>query len=164
MITIYTYQVDVWQVENGKPIPHFLCEAAKKELFTFLNKDSEKKGKNGFIVLTLEIKHGDIVVVHGERIQEIYEHAVRPIIRTTKIRKVLRQMLKLPTIPLDEDIPVPYSRHSMSGRSRGARTWEFYCDSDARNALTEQAEREESGSATAAFEMIRSQISDRKHI
>ncbi len=48
-------------------------EAAKKELFKFLNKDSEKKRKNGPIVLTLEIKHGDIVVMHGERIQEIYE-------------------------------------------------------------------------------------------
>ena len=48
----------------------------------------------------------------------------------------------------------------MSGRSRGARTWEFYCDSGARNASTEQAEREESGSATAAIEMIRSQRSD----
>ena len=51
---------------------------------------------------------------------------------------------------------VPYTRRSMSGRSRDARTWEFYCDSDARNALTEQAEREESGSATAAIGLIRS--------
>ncbi len=48
-------------------------EAGKKELFKFLNKDSEKKRKNGPIVLTLEIKHGDMVVMHGERIQEIYE-------------------------------------------------------------------------------------------
>ena len=39
-------------------------------------------------------------------------------------------------------------------RSRDARTWEFYCDSDARNALTEQAEREEKGSATAAIGLI----------
>ena len=44
----------------------------------------------------------------------------------------------------------------MSGRSRDARTWEFYCDSDARNALTEQAKREESGSATAAIGLIKS--------
>ena len=44
----------------------------------------------------------------------------------------------------------------MTGRSRDSRTWEFYCDSDARNALTEQAEREESGSATAAISLIRS--------
>ena len=52
--------------------------------------------------------------------------------------------------------PMPYTRRSMTGRSRDARTWEFYCDSDARNALTEQAEREESGSATAVIGLIRS--------
>ena len=52
--------------------------------------------------------------------------------------------------------PMPYTRQSMTGRSRDARTWEFYCDSDARNALTEQAEREESGSATAIIGLIRS--------
>ena len=57
---------------------------------------------------------------------------------------------------LSDNIPGPYSRRSMTGRSRDARTWEFYCDSDARNALTEQAEREESGSATAAIGLIRS--------
>ena len=51
---------------------------------------------------------------------------------------------------------VPFPRRSMTGRSRDSRTWEFYCDSDARNALTEQAEREESGSATAAISLIRS--------
>ena len=53
-------------------------------------------------------------------------------------------------------MPVPYARRSMTGRSRDARTWEFYCDSDARNALTEQAEREERGSATAVIGLIRS--------
>lgn len=53
-------------------------------------------------------------------------------------------------------LPVPYTRRSMTGRSRDARTWEFYCDSDARNALTEHAEREERGSATAAIGLIRS--------
>lgn len=50
----------------------------------------------------------------------------------------------------------PYPRRGLTGRSRDARTWEFYCDSDVRNALTEQAEREESGSATAAISLIRS--------
>jgi len=55
-----------------------------------------------------------------------------------------------------ESFSVPFPRRSMAGRSRDARTWEFYCDSDARNALTEQAEREESGSATAAISLIRS--------
>ena len=52
----------------------------------------------------------------------------------------------------------------MSGRSRDARTWEFYCDSDARNALTEQAELEESGSATAAIGLIRSHSNKSKTI
>lgn len=51
---------------------------------------------------------------------------------------------------------MPFPRRSMAGRSRDARTWEFYCDSDARNALTEQAERQESGDATAAISLIRS--------
>ena len=57
---------------------------------------------------------------------------------------------------------MPYSRRSMAGRSRDARTWEFYCDSDARNALTEQAEREEKGSATAAIGLIRSRSQNNK--
>lgn len=48
-------------------------------------------------------------------------------------------------------------QRSMAGRSRDARTWEFYCDSDARNALTEQAEREQSGSAIGPIGLIRSQ-------
>ena len=50
----------------------------------------------------------------------------------------------------------PFPRRPATGRSRDSRTWEFYCDSDARNALTEQAEREERGSATAAISLIRS--------
>lgn len=45
----------------------------------------------------------------------------------------------------------------MTGRSRDARTWEFYCDNDARDALTEQAEREQSGSAAGVISLIRSQ-------
>ena len=57
---------------------------------------------------------------------------------------------------------VPYKRRSMTGRSRDARSWEFYCDSDARNALTEQAEREESGSATAVIGLIRSRSNNSK--
>ena len=52
-------------------------ETAKVELFKFLNKDSEKRRKNGPMVLTLELRHGDIVVMHGERIQEIYEVCIR---------------------------------------------------------------------------------------
>lgn len=61
-----------------------------------------------------------------------------------------------------EVVSVPYTRRSMTGRSRDARTWEFYCDSDARNALTEQAEREEKGSATAVIGLIRSQSNNSK--
>lgn len=57
---------------------------------------------------------------------------------------------------------VPFTRRTITGRSRDARTWEFYCDSDARNALTEQAEREERGSATAAIGLIKSQSNNSK--
>lgn len=46
-------------------------------------------------------------------------------------------------------------RGSITGRSRDARTWEFYCDSDARNALTAHAEREQSGSAVGPIGLIR---------
>ena len=42
------------------------------------------------------------------------------------------------------------------GRSRDARTWEFYCDSDARDALTKTAEDEQNGSALGAIRLIRS--------
>jgi len=57
---------------------------------------------------------------------------------------------------------VPFPSRPMTGRSRDSRTWEFYCDSDARNALTEQAEREERGSATAAISLIRSCSQNKK--
>ena len=53
-----------------------------------------------------------------------------------------------------------FSRRSMTGRSRDARTWEFYCDSDAGNALTQQAEREQSGSAIGPIGLIRSRSSN----
>jgi hypothetical protein len=43
----------------------------------------------------------------------------------------------------------------VSGRSRDSRTWEFWCDSDARNSLIERAEQENSGSAAEAIGMIR---------
>ena len=55
------------------------------------------------------------------------------------------------------DVPALLNvKRPITGRSRDARAWEFYCDSDARNALTKQAEREESGSAAAAISMIKS--------
>ena len=59
----------------------------------------------------------------------------------------------------DEDAQCPSFRSPkrlMTGRSRDARTWEFYCDNDSRDALTEQAEREQSGSAAGAIGLIRS--------
>lgn len=68
----------------------------------------------------------------------------------------------IPSKTIPDVFPVPYTRRSMTGRSRDARTWEFYCDNDARNALTEQAEREESGSATAAIGLIRSRSNNSK--
>jgi hypothetical protein len=49
-----------------------------------------------------------------------------------------------------------FSRRPSIGRSRDSRTWEFYCDGDARDALTAQAERENSGSAAGAIGLIRS--------
>lgn len=58
--------------------------------------------------------------------------------------------------------PATLSRRPMPGRSRDARTWEFYCDRDARDALNEQAEREESGSATAAIALIKSNSNNAK--
>lgn len=51
--------------------------------------------------------------------------------------------------------PVPRPTASI-GRSRDSRTWEFYCDPNARDELTMQAEREQSGSAVGAIGLIRS--------
>ena len=62
-----------------------------------------------------------------------------------------------PTIRTPEGLSsIPFPKRPMTGRSRDTRTWEFFCDSEARNALTEQAELEESGSATATINLIRS--------
>jgi len=49
-----------------------------------------------------------------------------------------------------------WPRNSVPGRSRDVRTWEFYCDSDARNALSVQAEQEKKGSALGLLGLIRS--------
>lgn len=54
------------------------------------------------------------------------------------------------------ELPSAFSRRSMVGRSRDARTWEFYCDSEAGNTLTTQAELERSGSAVGPIGLIRS--------
>jgi hypothetical protein len=42
------------------------------------------------------------------------------------------------------------------GRSRDARTWEFYCDNKTKDALSTQAEAETAGSAVSAINLIRS--------
>ena len=60
--------------------------------------------------------------------------------------------------------PSRLGQRKVAGRSRDARMWEFYCDSEARNALTEQAEREETGSAAAAIGLIRSSSQKAKNL
>ncbi|MCJ1394877.1 hypothetical protein MMC18_007757 [Xylographa bjoerkii] len=49
-----------------------------------------------------------------------------------------------------------WPRNPTPGRSRDARAWEFYCDSDVRNALTVQAEQDQKGSALGPLGLIRS--------
>lgn len=46
--------------------------------------------------------------------------------------------------------------NSNFGRSRDARTWEFYCDSGPDHTLTAHAEAERKGSAVSAINLIRS--------
>ena len=43
-----------------------------------------------------------------------------------------------------------------SGRSRDSRAWEFWCDADARNSLSQKADKERSGSAANAIGLMRS--------
>ena len=49
-----------------------------------------------------------------------------------------------------------WPRPKTHGRSRDVRAWEFYCDSDAQNALTTAAEHDRKGSALGALGLIRS--------
>ncbi len=49
------------------------------------------------------------------------------------------------------------------GRSRDARTWEFYCDSTTKDALSTQAEAETAGSAVSAINLIRSNSFKSRH-
>ena len=66
-----------------------------------------------------------------------------------------------PETPLEVDVP-DWRRSRAPGRSRDARTWEFYCDSDARNALTKNAEHDQNGSAQAVLGLLRSGSNSRK--
>jgi hypothetical protein len=50
----------------------------------------------------------------------------------------------------------PFTPRLPTGRSKDTRTWESCCDSEARDALTLQAENESNGSAVAAISLIRS--------
>ena len=51
---------------------------------------------------------------------------------------------------------LPRLKRSITGRSKDARSWEFYCDSEARDALTTHAEQDQNGSAAGAIALIRS--------
>lgn len=50
-------------------------------------------------------------------------------------------------------------RRAPAGRSRDSRAWEFWCDSEARGALERRAAQEETGEASAAISLMRSQSS-----
>lgn len=52
--------------------------------------------------------------------------------------------------------PQPHTPRLFSGRSKDARAWEFCCDTEARDELTQQAENESHGSAVAAISLLRS--------
>ena len=72
------------------------------------------------------------------------------------------QRSKSAVIPGQNSVEEPTIRRNskpagLFGRSRDARTWEFYCDSDARDALSVHAESERTGSAVGAINLIRSQ-------
>ena len=48
-------------------------EEAKKELFTALKTDKEVKKRHATSCLSLELRHGDMVVMHGGEIQRVWE-------------------------------------------------------------------------------------------
>jgi len=56
---------------------------------------------------------------------------------------------------LESDLARKIPRTSAIGRSRDSRAWEFWCDSDTRNSLSEKADQEMSGSAANAISLIR---------
>ncbi len=53
--------------EAGETVQY---ERAKEELVESLNNQKKKPGP---VVLSLELRHGDMVVMHGEEIQRIYD-------------------------------------------------------------------------------------------
>lgn len=50
----------------------------------------------------------------------------------------------------------PALARSLSGRSRDSRAWEFWCDKHARHELEDKAEKDASGSAADAIDLLRS--------
>lgn len=56
--------------------------------------------------------------------------------------------------------PIPSSsmplQRAGSGRSRDSRSWEFWCDKDGRSELENKAEKDSSGSAADAIQLLRS--------
>ncbi|KAI4288486.1 MAG: hypothetical protein L6R35_002254 [Caloplaca aegaea] len=56
----------------------------------------------------------------------------------------------------------PAGHAALFGRSRDSRTWEFYCDRGSREELTQAAELETTGSATAAIALMRSSSKESK--
>lgn len=50
----------------------------------------------------------------------------------------------------------PPIQRAPSGRSRDSRSWEFWCDRDCRSELEEKAEKDASGSAADAIQLLRS--------
>jgi len=61
-----------------------------------------------------------------------------------------------PDTKISQFTPSPWSRPGAVGRSRDARAWEFFCDTDTRDELTIAAEHEKNGSAQGALGLIRS--------
>ena len=57
--------------------------------------------------------------------------------------------------PLQAGSLIPKARRTSSGRSRDSRAWEFWCDNEAGNELSQRASQEHSGSAAAAIDLIR---------
>lgn len=66
----------------------------------------------------------------------------------------LNDKLRAAEADLERAAKVPRTSGAM-GRSRDSRAWEFWCDSDARNALASKAEMERSGSAASAISLMR---------
>ena len=64
-------RMNVNELYRAGQMPEY--EEAKAQLFKSLNSKGETSKKNGFAVLSLELRHGDMVVMHGEDIQKHYE-------------------------------------------------------------------------------------------